>query len=139
MVHSELQIMVLLYGSDRAHLLAMTSGLSGSDAASISRGSIVQSGRRRSAEPRCFLRRTQMTRKIFGVKIPDSKMAREVTQLIRNAEGDLLFYHSTRVYFWGALIGRRKRLTFDPELLYTAAMFHDIGLYRELSGEPASL
>ncbi|MGX9428790.1 MULTISPECIES: HD domain-containing protein [Bradyrhizobium] len=75
-----------------------------------------------------------MTKKIFGVKIPDSKMAREVTQLIRNAEGDLLFYHSTRVYFWGALIGRRKRLTFDPELLYTAAMFHDIGLtesYRE--------
>jgi HD superfamily phosphodiesterase len=75
-----------------------------------------------------------MTNKIFGVKIPDSKMAREVTQLIRNAEGDLLFYHSTRVYFWGALIGTRKRLTFDPELLYTAAMFHDIGLtesYRE--------
>jgi HD superfamily phosphodiesterase len=75
-----------------------------------------------------------MTNKIFGVKIPDSKMAREVTHLIRNAEGDLLFYHSTRVYFWGALIGTRKRLTFDPELLYTAAMFHDIGLtesYRE--------
>jgi HD superfamily phosphodiesterase len=75
-----------------------------------------------------------MTKKIVGVKIPDSKMAREVTQLIRNAEGDLLFYHSTRVYFWGALIGTRKRLTFDPELLYTAAMFHDIGLtesYRE--------
>jgi hypothetical protein len=52
-----------------------------------------------------------MTKKIVGVKIPDSKMAREVTQLIRNAEGDLLFYHSTRVYFWGSLIGRRKRLT----------------------------
>jgi HD superfamily phosphodiesterase len=75
-----------------------------------------------------------MTDDIFGVRIPDSKMARKVTQLIRNAEGDLLFYHSTRVYFWGALIGTRKRLMFDPELLYTAAMFHDIGLtenYRE--------
>ncbi|TAI61532.1 HD domain-containing protein [Bradyrhizobium sp. Leo170] len=75
-----------------------------------------------------------MTNDIFGVRIPDSKMARDVTQLIRNAEDDLLFYHSTRVYFWGALIGTRKRLTFDPEFLYTAAMFHDIGLtdgYRE--------
>jgi HD superfamily phosphodiesterase len=65
---------------------------------------------------------------IFGVRIPDSKVAREVTQLIRDTESDLLFYHSTRVYFWGALTGKRKGLMFDPELLYTAAMFHDIGL-----------
>src|SRR3954462_1200235 len=65
---------------------------------------------------------------ISGVTIPDSKIAREVTQLIRDTESDLLFHHSTRVYFWGALIGKRQSLTFDPELLYTAAMFHDIGL-----------
>jgi hypothetical protein len=65
---------------------------------------------------------------ISGVMIPDSKIAREVTQLIRDTESDLLFDHSTRVYFWGALIGKRQSLTFDPELLYTAAMFHDIGL-----------
>jgi hypothetical protein len=65
---------------------------------------------------------------ISGVMIPDSKIAREVTQLIRDTESDLLFDHSTRVYFWGALIGKRQSLTFDPELLYAAAMFHDIGL-----------
>lgn len=71
---------------------------------------------------------------ISGVKIPDSKLARDVTQLIRDSESDLLFHHSTRVYFWGALSGKQKGLMFDPELLYTAAMFHDIGLtqrYRE--------
>jgi HD superfamily phosphodiesterase len=71
---------------------------------------------------------------ISGVTIPDSKMAREATQLIRDTESDLLFYHSTRVYFWGALTGKQKGLMFDPELLYIAAMFHDIGLtqgYRE--------
>jgi hypothetical protein len=56
---------------------------------------------------------------IFGVRIPDSKMAREVTQLIRDTESDLLFYHSTRVYFWGALTGKREGLMVDPELLYT--------------------
>ena len=65
---------------------------------------------------------------ISGVKIHDSKIAREVTQLIRDTESDLLFHHSTRVYFWGALTGKRQGLIFDPELLYTAAMFHDIGL-----------
>jgi hypothetical protein len=71
---------------------------------------------------------------ISGVRVPDSRIAREITQLIRDTESDLLFHHSTRVYFWGALTGRRNGLTFDPELLYAAAMFHDIGItprYRE--------
>jgi HD superfamily phosphodiesterase len=71
---------------------------------------------------------------ISGVRIPDSKLAREVTQLIRDAESDLLFYHSTRVYFWGAMTAKRKGLMFDPELLYTAAMFHDIGLTQSYRG-----
>ncbi|MGF6233876.1 HD superfamily phosphodiesterase [Inquilinus ginsengisoli] len=65
---------------------------------------------------------------IAGVGIPASRMAREATQLVRDTESDLLFHHSTRVYFWGALAGKRKGLAFDPELLYVAAMFHDIGL-----------
>ncbi|ESY94341.1 HD domain-containing protein [Mesorhizobium sp. LNHC209A00] len=65
---------------------------------------------------------------ISGINIPDSKMAREVTQFIRDTESDFLFRHSTRVYFWAALAGRQKDLIFDSELLYTAAMFHDVGL-----------
>ena len=68
------------------------------------------------------------------IVIPDSQLVREVTQLIRDTESELLFNHSTRVYLWGALLGKRKSVTFDPELLYVAAMFHDIGLtaaYRE--------
>src|ERR1700743_527955 len=65
---------------------------------------------------------------ISGVKLPDSKIAREVTQFIRDTESDLLFHHSVRVYFWGSLTGNRMQLRFDPELLFTAAMFHDIGL-----------
>jgi hypothetical protein len=65
---------------------------------------------------------------IAGVSIPDSKLAREVTELIRDTESPLLFHHSTRVYFFGALAGLRKELRFDPELLYVGAMFHDIGL-----------
>ncbi|MPW23727.1 HD domain-containing protein [Paraburkholderia sp. CNPSo 3157] len=78
--------------------------------------------------------RTVPTTGISSVTIPDSKLAREVTQLIRDTESELLFSHSTRVYLWGALLGKRKGLIFDPELLYVAAMFHDIGLtsiYRE--------
>jgi HD domain len=65
---------------------------------------------------------------ISGVRVPDSKISRELTEFIRDTECDLLFHHSARVYFWGALTGNRMDLTFDPELLYAAAMFHDIGL-----------
>ena len=65
---------------------------------------------------------------VGGVNIPDSKMARDLTQFIRDTESELLFHHSTRVYLFGALTGRRKGLKFDPDLLYVGAMFHDIGL-----------
>jgi hypothetical protein len=65
---------------------------------------------------------------IAGITIPDSKMARDLAQFIRDTESDLLFHHSTRVYLFGALTGERKGLKFDPELLYVGAMFHDIGL-----------
>ena len=65
---------------------------------------------------------------IAGVVIPDSKLAREVTELVRDTEPPLLFHHSSRVYYWGALTGKRRHLRFDPELLYAGAMFHDMGL-----------
>jgi hypothetical protein len=69
-----------------------------------------------------------MPNSIAGVCIPNSALAREVTQLIRDTEPTLLFHHSTRVYLFGALAGLRQKLKFDPELLYVGAMFHDIGL-----------
>ncbi|WP_374471559.1 HD domain-containing protein [Phenylobacterium sp.] len=69
-----------------------------------------------------------MRREVFGVRVPDSALARNVTAYVRDVEGSLLFRHSLRVYFWGALKGRRMGMTFDAELLYAAAMFHDIGL-----------
>jgi HD superfamily phosphodiesterase len=63
-----------------------------------------------------------------GISIPDSKLAREITELVRDTETSLLFHHSSRVYYWSALAGKRRRLKFDPELLYAGAMFHDMGL-----------
>ena len=65
---------------------------------------------------------------VAGVRVPDSALAREVTEFIRDVEDDLLFNHSRRVFFFGALQGLRRRLQPDLELLYAAAMFHDIGL-----------
>jgi hypothetical protein len=69
-----------------------------------------------------------MSETIAGIKIPDSQMAKDLTELIRDKEPDLLYHHSRRVYLFGALTGQRKGLVYDPELLYVGAMFHDIGL-----------
>jgi hypothetical protein len=68
---------------------------------------------------------------IHGISIPDSQLAREITDLVRDTESPLLFHHSSRVYYFGALAGKRRGLSFDPELLYAGAMFHDMGLTRE--------
>ncbi len=65
---------------------------------------------------------------IADIVIPDTALVREVTELIRDTEDDLLFHHSRRVFLFGALQGRRRGLRPDLELLYVGAMFHDIGL-----------
>jgi hypothetical protein len=65
---------------------------------------------------------------ISGISVPDSKLCRAITEFIRDTESELLFNHSSRVYFFGALAGQRRGLTFNAELLYAATMFHDIGL-----------
>ena len=69
-----------------------------------------------------------MTSTVQGVRIPDSKLAREITELVRDTASPLLFHHSSRVYHFGALAGKHRDLSFDPELLYAGAMFHDMGL-----------
>jgi hypothetical protein len=65
---------------------------------------------------------------IAGIRIPDSKLAREATDLLREYGTPLLFAHSLRVYLFGSLRGRRRGLSVDHELLYFGAVFHDLGL-----------
>ncbi|MEU1535009.1 HD domain-containing protein [Streptomyces fagopyri] len=63
-----------------------------------------------------------------GVTVPDTRLAREATALVRDTSTELLFHHSRRVFWFGSLQGRNRDLSFDPELLYIGAMFHDLGL-----------
>ena len=49
--------------------------------------------------------------KIEAIGIPDSKPCKEVIELVRDTEPDLLFNHSSRVYYFGALTGRRRSWT----------------------------
>jgi hypothetical protein len=63
-----------------------------------------------------------------GVTVPDTKLARDATELVRDSTTDLVYDHSRRVFWFGSLQGRNRGLSFDPELLYIGAMFHDLGL-----------
>jgi HD domain len=69
-----------------------------------------------------------------GVAVPGTKLARQATGLVRGATDDLIYDHSRRVYWWGSLQGRNRGLSFDPELLYIGAMFHDLGLNEQFRG-----
>ena len=64
---------------------------------------------------------------IAGVTIPNSRLIQEATELVRDTESSLLFNHSTRVYYFGSLAGKRRGVDFRiPESARRWRMFHDI-------------
>jgi HD domain len=65
---------------------------------------------------------------VQAARIPDSTLARAITELVHDTVSPLIFHHSSRVYYFGALAGKHRGLSFDAELLYAGAMFHDMGL-----------
>jgi hypothetical protein len=69
-----------------------------------------------------------------GVTVPDTKLARDATDFVRSSTSDLVYDHSRRVFWFGSLQGRNRGLSFDPELLYLGAMFHDLGLNEQFRG-----
>lgn len=69
-----------------------------------------------------------MRESLKDIIVPDTKLTRGIMEFVRDTESDLLFHHSSRVYYWAALTGERRALHFDRELLYAGAMFHDVGL-----------
>jgi hypothetical protein len=75
-----------------------------------------------------------MSETIAGVRVPDSSLTNEATELIRDTTSPLIFHHSRRVFLFGSLQARELRIQPDPELLYVAALFHDTGLVEPYRG-----
>jgi len=69
-----------------------------------------------------------MRETIAGITIPDSALARDATELVRDTTSELIFNHSRRVFLFGSIRAPFLNHQPDPELLYVAAMFHDLGL-----------
>lgn len=70
---------------------------------------------------------------IAGIKIPDSRLALEAQDILKEHGSELLWNHSNRVYLFGALHGKRNQKKYDEELLYVSALFHDLGLTKQFS------
>ena len=70
--------------------------------------------------------------------VPISPIAQEAEQCCRAASiGDPWLYpHCARTYGFGLLFAEALRVDFDDEILWVAAMLHDIGLTTEAPGAP---
>ena len=64
----------------------------------------------------------------IGIPVPDSSFAREARELIGEVAPPYLVNHSVRAYAWAVELARHDDLVFDQEILYVAALLHDIGL-----------
>ena len=72
-------------------------------------------------------------RSVAGITIPDSVIARQATELLLEHGTEFIYNHSLRVFLFSSLNGQRNNLSYDPELLYVSAVFHDLGLTKHYS------
>ncbi|MFB2597512.1 HD domain-containing protein [Herbiconiux sp. P17] len=63
--------------------------------------------------------------------LPASPAALAALEVAREYHSEALVNHCVRSYLWGAAQGRLTGLDVDDELLFVAAMLHDLGLVRE--------
>jgi hypothetical protein len=76
-----------------------------------------------------------LPKEVAGVKLPDSKLARDATDYARGLSAPVVFNHVLRTYLFGELLGRAKKQTFDRELFYLGAVLHDLGQTERFMGE----
>jgi hypothetical protein len=69
-------------------------------------------------------------KRIAGIAIPQDDVSQATWLWARSSLPQYLLGHSVRSYCWGSAIGDREGWTFDRRVLWTAALFHDLGLAR---------
>ncbi|SHN09363.1 HD domain-containing protein [Actinacidiphila paucisporea] len=63
-----------------------------------------------------------------ALPFPRSATAAAALEVATAYHSPALLNHSLRAYVWAAARGTAEGIAFDPELLYVAALFHDLGL-----------
>ncbi|MFC4060738.1 HD domain-containing protein [Planomonospora corallina] len=65
------------------------------------------------------------------ITVPGTSACRTALEAATAYCSPSLLNHSVRAYLWAAAYAQARDIAFDAELLYVAAMFHDIGLVAE--------
>jgi hypothetical protein len=75
-----------------------------------------------------------LAQEVAGVRLPDSKLAREANAWVRDVSKPLVYHHVLRSYVFAELLGQARGLTYDSEVLYLGAVMHDLGLTERYAG-----
>lgn len=67
-------------------------------------------------------------KRIGGITIPDSTVAREATELARESLPLEIFNHCMRTFLFAELIAKANSIRHDAELVYVASILHDTGM-----------
>jgi len=65
---------------------------------------------------------------IAGIVAPDSELARKASALAAQAHSKTLLNHVHRTWWFAELIGKKREMKYDRELVYLASLLHDLGL-----------
>lgn len=68
---------------------------------------------------------------------PDSACAKAALETVGAMASPAITNHSLRTYIWGSLLGQLDGKNWDAEVLFVAAMVHDLGLTEALHGSCA--
>ncbi|WP_297842323.1 HD domain-containing protein [uncultured Roseibium sp.] len=71
-----------------------------------------------------------------GVQPPETALVRDAFDFADEVQNLDLMRHSWRTYYFGMLIGGYRKLTVDKEILFCAAILHDVGLASGRTSEP---
>src|SRR5580658_770007 len=59
---------------------------------------------------------------------PDSRLARDTEQHVRETHSEALLFHCYRTYYFARLLSAYDRIKCDSEVLFATAMLHDIAI-----------
>ena len=67
-------------------------------------------------------------KRIGGIVVPDSVLARDAMHLALTTEHAQIFNHSLRTFLFAELIANAKHVQHDAQLVFVASILHDLGL-----------
>lgn len=73
---------------------------------------------------------------LAGLIPPNTGLVADSLALAEETLGEEVFQHSWRTYYWGMILGGYRGLEINREILFSAAILHDLGLAKDRPSQP---